>query len=451
MKKLFFAGILAAFLSFLYSVFDQQLSLEPALSFYGLGLQLNKGNALYLFPISCLVFVFVPNFFFSNRWLVVSSYVLLYAVLGENLVFSCITALIWAALYWMTDYFSKKIRGTIFLVAIAINVIPVLVFAPKMESLFLFWLFFHIRLGMGLRFLSWSHYVILESGNRSFREYLEYMFNPIFFMNANAIAELPYRHFQAHNFDHHVTYKKIRLGFLLSIYGLSFLLMERLFQKKIVIGIFAPYLWKTSNMDFSFYYIGSLLLFGLAMTCSAIWYHIGTLGIQVGLARLLGFSFRYPMYFPFLSRNPKEYWERSNNFVREYWLNLMFRPLFLFFLRKQWPRPFVYLCSAGLTYLAFSLLATGYRPFYWSRTMDITIYMVLTYALLVAVPFSIHLLLSNRKKPFAFLSWYFNTDFKEPLSSWKGADFIRWAITFFLFSAFRGIFEIYRIKVGSKF
>lgn len=355
-------------------------------------------------------------------------FILLFALCVQDPAFVAVTILLALSVFGFEKYLPEfpACNRLLLLVGGGLLYLPLAVHLrlPSTSSAFSFMLL--LKVAVALRIFSWlvfrRLYFRKEWG--SIWEFLEYFFCPVFFTFPSTIHFFLYQNFHGCKQTRPDHFQNS----LLALWGLF--LLSLFYAASQYIGnawLYAAILNSSPGPA----WIG----YGAIFIVFVYLHHAGCMSLQVSLARFLGYNFRYDMNYPFLSRSPFDYYRRHSNYVREYMIEVAYRPMALFFLRKGWGKKWAEAAAAILSYSALIIPQTGPRPYNHFRSPSITVGLILVFMAFVITPYAYSWFLNLFRRGARSPQGIFELpNAAGPLRHWAARDYLQWAGTMVVLS-----------------
>lgn len=437
---LIFAGLIFLLESLLESKFPFYLDVE---------IQPGLFETLSILPLICIALIFLRKISPLEHFRQIA------LTLGYIITFVLLSPYLWVALASVAAFYfifileklTPKTRTffILFLFLILISLAgPVVLYSsetPLSTAQIYFLLLFKFSLAM--RLISWlvDRRVYLRTEYSSLWDFLEYTFCPIFFIFPGQIQNFLYRYFHQNKGElpDHASYLK---NFAMGLWGISLMAvygyLSWFFWKKI---FYYPYEVSSDFLPLVHLGIGLYWVFALYFQQTA------AMAFQISLARLLGYQFKYDMHYPLLARSPIDFLRRNGSYTMDYVVEVGYKPLSYFLLKKR-IRPVLVLPLIGaFTYAMVVLSKTGYRPGperLWVASLvlaaSVCLYICLSY---MNVDWS----KSAREQRNAIDTIADPIDHK-PWRSWTTNDYWAWAGTLLLLAASNSLLGIVQVIFG---
>lgn len=247
-----------------------------------------------------------------------------------------------------------------------------------------FWLLLHVS--WALKLIAWMVTVRVYEASYSFRECMEFFFNPVFFFFTNDLNVLtPRKFFSAKvnpaSFDQAV-FKKTALQ---SLIGVILLILYGVIQKY--------YFMNLDNLDLlGLPHIGSIV-----SIFTAILFHSANSFVQVSMLNAFSYELQVDMNRPWLSSSPSDYWKRMHFYVRDYIFEIITKPILTNVIRWNVRLIHFRIFIIGLVYLIFTCTQIGYQPYRQGRTLIVGFLVTGVFVAMMALP---ELILTKRAQQY---------------------------------------------------
>lgn len=281
---------------------------------------------------------------------------------------------------------------------------------------------------LAMRLISWATDRVLyrQNAEHGFKEYLEYLFSPVFMLMPGQIQYVQYSYFHQSKSSSVATGDSrlaigSRLG--LALWGLFAMSLFSFGNEYFWKHLFALPVGK-SGIELAGIHFG----FGLYWLILVYFQQVGGMSFQVSVAREMGYNLKYDMHMPLLARSPIDYLRRHSSYVRDYVVHVGMRPLGLGLIRKNIEPRVAYLLSAIFAYTALVGVQVGHRADI-ERPLSTGLAMVGFLVLFLVLPFGGSLGEPIREKH---------------LRDWNMKDIMAWIFTICLLAAYKSILGLVR-------
>lgn len=236
------------------------------------------------------------------------------------------------------------------------------------------WLWLMIHVTWGLKMLAWVTSVRIYKYSFSYKDFLDYFFNPVFFFFTNDLNVLTPKRFL--DSAVHKPRKNQKLGecLLLLLNGLLLLVAYGVLQRYYFMNLPQVGGWSHS------------IIGGLISIVTAIVFHAANVFIQISLLRAQGYDLVVDMDKPWLASSPMDYWKRMHFYVREYIFEIIVRPVLTTMLRYQKSTRLIKILSVVLLYFLFTCTQLGYQPFRQDRPWQVGFLVTGVFMAMIIVP-----------------------------------------------------------------
>lgn len=419
MPLLFIAG-----LSYLVAVY-----IGDRFHYTAFSLDHQTGSIVFL-PLAAFLLSLMPK----DTWVRIAYSCLATFFFFQDLQFALYLFAVAATFYafanlWLKTGQAKQGSTLPIFTALALAYVPFVIYVSKIpvskSQIALLILFKSI---FAMRLISWATDRILyrQNDDHGFKEYLEYLYNPVFMLLPGQIQYVQYSYFHQSKTPSPATSTSrsaiaTRLG--LAAWGL--LAMT-------VFSIGNDYFWKhlfelpvgKSGIEL----VAIHFAFGLYWLVLIYFQQAGGMSFQVSIARELGYNLKYDMHFPLLARSPIDYLRRHSSYVRDYVVHVGMRPMGLGLIRKNIEPRFAFLLTAIVAYTVLVGVQVGYRADL-ERPLTTGLAMVGFLALFLVLPFGGSLGEAIREKR---------------LRDWNMKDIMAWLLTIGLLAIYKSILGLVR-------
>jgi hypothetical protein len=389
-----------------------------------------KAGSLVLLPLVAFLISFLPR----DGWLRVGAGCLATFLLFQDQVFGFYLFGIATIFYlvgkiWLGKDQPKVPSALPIWIALALAYIPFAIYVSQIEiskSQIVFLILFKSILAM--RLISWATDRILyrQDPEHGFKEYLEYLYNPVFMLMPGQIQYVQYSYFHQSKSPSVATgrsWPEITTSLGLALWGL--LAMS-------IFSVGSDYFWSflfnlpggKSGIELATIHFG----FGLYWLVLIYFQQAGGMSFQVSVAREMGYNLKYDMHFPLLARSPIDYLRRHSSYVRDYIVHVGMRPIGLGLIRRNIEPRLAYLISAILSYTALVGVQVGYRADL-ERPLSTGLAMVGFLIVFLVLPFGGSLGEAIREKN---------------VRDWNRKDVLAWILTICLLAIYKSILGLVR-------
>lgn len=431
-------------------IFLLEYILESKFPFY-LDVEIKPGllETLSILPLACIGLLLLKKITPGGRSQQIAmtlGYVLLFVLLSPYLMVALASVLAFCFLYILERHTPKTRPLFLLFLLLIIGSLagPVVLYSfdvPLDDPQSYFILLFKFSIAM--RLISWivDRRVYLRTEHPSVWDFLEYIFCPIFFIFPGQIQNFLFRYFHQNKGelpDHPSYLKNFSMGLwgigLMAAYGY----VSWFFWKKI---FYYPY--EVSSDFLPLVHLG----LGLYWVLALYFQQTAAMAFQISLARLLGYQFKYDMHYPLLARSPIDFLRRNGSYTMDFVIEVGYKPLSIFLLRKRLRSVLVLPLVGALTYALVVLSKTGYRPGpdrLWVASLvlaaSIFVYVCLSY---MNVDWS----KSSQEQRKAIDTLADPIDHK-PWRNWTTNDYWAWAGTLLLLAASNSLLGIVQVMFG---
>jgi len=324
---------------------------------------------LYTLPLSLLVARFLPvnragYFFILLIFILPASLEIKLTLMAGSLYF-----------YFLSRWLPQSRSLTFFLLfnVIAVGIFQFNLFYQSTASLH--WLFMLLQMFWILKTIAWIVTVRIYKKDYVLNDYLDFFFNPAFFLFTNDLNVLtPDRFLSSRQIDQ--TFKesdfKKNLGYLVT--GVFLIVVYGYLQKY--------YFLNLSNVGF----VANPMIGGAISIIVAILFHAANVCLQVPLLNAYRNNLAVDMNKPWLAMTPSDYWQRMHFYVRDYILEIILKPILTTALRMNFSLKKIRLFFVFAIYMLFVTSQVGYQPFRANRSIVVGLLVCLIFIVMFAAP-----------------------------------------------------------------
>lgn len=323
---------------------------------------------LFLIPVILLIATFLLDKFQGLFFYLISM------VLVNNLYVGIfITVFFLLFFYGVPQKRESRILTSFWIIVLAALTFSSIYYLQSANSLGWFWLMIHVT--WALKFIAWTVSVRLYDKNYSFKSFLEFFFNPVFFFFTSDLNVLtPERFFNSRIDKDQFSKAEFKHFFYQTVIGVLLLFAYGLFQQYYFLN-----LEKIGFLGEA--YVGAFISIGVA-----ILFHAGNSCIQVSMLNSFHYKFQVDMNKPWLAISPSDYWKRMHFYVRDYIFEIITKPVMTNLIRWNIKLVNFKIVIIGVIYLIFSCTQVGYQPYRQGRTLLIGFLVTGVFVAMMSLP-----------------------------------------------------------------
>ncbi len=355
--------------------------LPPSLKFfssYGTISDLNY-HPLWTIPAALLIATF-----FKERFRPVF-FMAFTLVLLKSLILSAVLLIFFILFFYGVRKNVKNNQLTFFwLILLGVLTFSSIYYLNGTGTLSWFWLLLHVS--WALKLIAWTVTVRVYDVSYSFKECVEFFFNPVFFFFTNDLNVLtPRKFFSAKSNSAHFDKMAFRRTGIQSLIGLCLLVLYGVTQKY--------YFMNLENLGF----LGLPFIGSIVSIFTAILFHSANSFIQVSMLNAFSYDLEVDMNRPWLSISPADYWKRMHFYVRDYIFEIITKPVLTNVMRWNTRLINFRVFIIGLVYLIFTCTQIGYQPYRQGRTLLVGFLVTGVFVAMMALP---ELILTKRTQQY---------------------------------------------------
>lgn len=392
-------------------------------------------SSLAIFPLVIALCLAARAFFvkIGRAWLETPFSILLYFLMVRHLEGSLAVLAGFALFYWAEKKLPRNSYWNTGFVVVASAFLFLKFYLFYFQREFFFqeiWTTALVRECFGTRLFSWVIYRRILRGQKFYGadNFFGYMFSPIFFVLPNMLDGVPFHYFHEKRKEL-VTNERWMRAWQLGLWSVGMIALHYAWQNHLYRPVIMPLLFSKWGQIDEWFLLGGFFSF-LANVIKIT----AAMGLQVTMARFLGYQIRYDMIYPLLARSPMELWKRQHNYVRQYLTEILIRPLFAFLVRHRAPVWLSIALAAIASYTFIVLSHSGWRAWEEPRPVFTSLALSLAFAVFILIPV---LSASQAKAKFKSQRWariLLGLEEYTPLKKWRLLDVSFWAVTLLIVS-----------------